>query len=74
MKISELKRVFKFKKDSKDIVLSDPNPNMSADQVMDFYSSSYPELTTSTVNKNGVLSKNGDALDFEFETTLGTKG
>ena len=45
-----LQRVFKFKKDSMELVLDDPNSELSVNEVMDFYSMTYPELTTATVH------------------------
>ena len=50
LEIKGLQRVFKFKKDSKELVLSDPNNELSVNEVMDFYSMTYPELTT---DRNG---------------------
>lgn len=44
--IKVLKRVFKFK----DRELPDPNPELSASEVLDFYSSKYPELTTGYIS------------------------
>mgnify|MGYP001488112289 CR=1 FL=1 len=35
-----------MKKNNQEIVLDDPNVNMSPAEVMDFYSMNYPELTT----------------------------
>ena len=50
LEIKGMKRTFKMKKNSKEIVLDDPNVNMSPAEVMDFYSMNYPELTTATVH------------------------
>ena len=50
LEIKGMKRVFKMKKNSQEIVLDDPNVNMSPAEVMDFYSMNYPELTTATVH------------------------
>ena len=49
LEIKGMKRVFKMKKNSQEIVLDDPNVNMSPAEVMDFYSMNYPELPTATV-------------------------
>ena len=38
LEIKGMKRVFKMKKNSQEIVLDDPNVNMSPAEVMDFYS------------------------------------
>lgn len=65
--IKGLKRVFKFNGQQ----LADPNVNLSPDEVMSFYSNTYPELTTSTVHGPTV---EGDTAFYEFKTTVGTKG
>jgi len=67
LNIQNYKRVFKHGA----IVLSDPNPDMSPEEVMNFYSNQYPELTTSNVH--GPKIEGGEA-EYEFKTTVGTKG
>lgn len=43
-----------MKKNSTEMELADPDSNMSPSEVMDFYSMTYPELTTATVHgRNG---------------------
>lgn len=64
-------RVFKAKIGATNLILDDPNPDFSADEVLTFYSNSYPELTTSTV-AGPVM--NDDSAEYEFKTTIGTKG
>lgn len=71
LEIKGLKRTFKFKKDSKEIELADPDSNLSAAEVMDFYSMTYPELTTATVH--GPEWKEDRAV-YRFKTTIGVKG
>ncbi len=66
---TELKRVFKIEKSG--VELPDPNPDMSEDEVMKFYSAQYPELTTATVDGPRV---NNDKAYYSFKTTIGTKG
>lgn len=46
LQVSTYKRVFKHG----NITLADPNPDMTPEQVMGFYSNQYPELTTSNVH------------------------
>ena len=65
--VSKLKRVFKHK----DRILPDPDINMSTDDVLDFYSNQYPELNNSKVS--GPTPKD-DVLEYEFSTSVGTKG
>ncbi len=67
LNLTHHKRVFKMK----ERVLADPDPSMSPDEVMAFYSNQYPELTTSNVF--GPKIENDNAV-YEFKTTVGTKG
>ena len=71
LSVTSLNRTFKLKNGDTKITLADPNPAMSPDEVMDFYSSAYPELTTSTVQ--GPKIENDRAV-YSFKTTIGTKG
>lgn len=66
---SILKRVFQIEKSG--VELPDPNPEMSEDEVMKFYSAQYPELTTATVDGPKI---NNDKAHYSFKTTIGTKG
>lgn len=66
-----LKRVFLHKQQQHEILLADPNPAFSPQEVMDFYSGTYPELTTAKIEGPEIVN---DALQFRFQTTLGTKG
>ena len=68
---TEAKRVFKFKKKGEEVVLDDPNPAFTPQEVLSFYSNAYPELTTSNVG-NPVVED--DEAVYEFVTTVGTKG
>jgi len=67
LNVQGLKRQFKFG----NRVLDDPDKNMTPDEVMQFYSGTYPELTTSNVHGPKV---EGDVAVYEFKTTVGTKG
>lgn len=67
LNVTGMKRVFKFG----NRVLEDPNKNMSPDEVMQFYSGTYSELTTSNVHGPKI---EGDKAVYEFKTTVGTKG
>lgn len=60
-------RVFKHR----DLMLPDPNPDITPDEVMAYYSNQHPELTTSNVF--GPKVENDQAV-YEFKTTVGTKG
>ena len=65
--INNYKRVFKHGSTT----LADPNPEMSPEEVMNFYSNQYPELTTSNVHGPKI---DGDNAVYTFKTTVGTKG
>jgi len=67
LNILSYKRVFKLKEK----MLTDPDPTMSPDEVMMFYSNLYPELTTSNVFGPNI---EDDKAIYEFKTTIGTKG
>lgn len=64
---SKFPRVFK----KKDETLPDPNPMLTPEEVMAYYSNQYPELTTSNVF--GPKIENDKAV-YEFKSTVGTKG
>jgi PRTRC genetic system protein C len=71
LEIKGLKRVFKMKKANTYLALNDPNPEMVPADVMDFYSMTYPELTTANVH-GPVIEE--DCAVYEFKTTTGVKG
>jgi len=66
-----LKREFKFKKDGNTVTLPDPNPDFTVEEVMQFYSGQYPELTTATLDAPKV---EGSKAVYSVSTTVGTKG
>jgi PRTRC genetic system protein C len=68
--VNGMKRSFKFKKET-EIVLSDPNPSDTPEDVMSYYSNMYPELTTASVHGPEI---ENDMAIYEFKTTIGTKG
>ena len=69
--IAEMNRAFTFKHNAETITLSDPDPAMSPEQVMSFFSNTYPALTPATVH--GPKIENDKAV-YEFKTTIGVKG
>jgi len=71
LQVINLKRVFKLKKDGKDIILKDVNKNFTPEDTMKFYSTTYPELTTCTISGPAI---DDDSAVYEFKTTVGTKG
>lgn len=68
MEIKQIKRVFISEKSK--IELPDPNPQMPVEQVQQFYSGMYPELTTATYHK--VFKE--DTYTYTFKSIIGTKG
>lgn len=71
LQINAVKRVFRFKRSNKVLELDDPDNTFSPNEVMDFYSMNYPELTTATVQGPEI---ENDQVIYEFTTTIGVKG
>lgn len=71
LQVDTLKRKFTIKKNGKEIDLADPNPEMSPQDVIKFYSSEYPELTNASVSGPKV---EGTKAVYMFNTSVGTKG
>ena len=71
LEIKGMTRSFRFKKGTECITRLDPDQTISSDRVMGYYSNMYPELTTATVHRPVI--KEGMA-EYEFKTTIGTKG
>ena len=70
LEINALKRVFRLKRGSNTLELDDPDSNLSLNEVMDFYSMNYPELTTATVQGPEI---ENDRAVYQFKTTIGVK-
>ncbi|NMR33190.1 PRTRC system protein C [Chryseobacterium aquaticum] len=68
---TQLERVFILKDNGQEIRLNDPEPKWSVESVMNFYSNMYPILTTAKVS--APLIKD-DAIEYKFESVMGTKG
>jgi len=66
-----LPRIFVLKGKEQDIRLSDPSGSFNPEQVMDFYSGTYPILTTARIEGPEIT---GDEIQYRFITKLGTKG
>lgn len=71
LSVTSLVRAFKFRNGNTDLILPDPNPTMMPDEVMEFFSNTYPELTTATVQGPEI---EDDMIIYFFKTTIGTKG
>jgi|TARA_Y100000034_G_C6672209_1_gene295155 PRTRC genetic system protein C len=67
MKSEELKRIFIHKETE----LDDPNINLNVNDVLDFYSGQYPELTNASVEGPEIKE---DKIVYKFQSNIGTKG
>jgi PRTRC genetic system protein C len=68
---TQLERVFILKDKGQDIKLTDPEPRWSVEAVMNFYANMYPILTTAKVSAPQIKD---DAVEYKFESVMGTKG
>ena len=66
-----LERVFILKENGQEIKLTDPEPKWSVEAVMNFYANTYPILTTAKVSAPQIKD---DAVEYKFESVMGTKG
>lgn len=71
LEIKGMKRSFKFKKGTEYVTFADPDSNITPVMVMSYYANLYPELTTATVHGPAIKE---DMVEYEFKTTIGTKG
>lgn len=69
LNITTAVRVFKIEKT--DIELSDIDPTMSLEDIMGFYATQYPQLTTASIQGPEY---EDDKIVYLFKTTIGTKG
>lgn len=67
LNVNTLERTFKYKGNT----LTDPDLSMSPEEVMKFYSNTYPELTTSNIHGPVIAD---DKAVYEFKNIVGTKG
>jgi len=67
----QLDRVFLLKENGTDIRLTDPEPSWSAEAVMNFYTNTYPILTTAKISAPRI---EDDTVQYRFESVMGTKG
>ena len=68
---TQLERVFILKDKGQDIRLTDPEPRWSVEAVMNFYANLYPILTTAKIAAPQIKD---DAVEYKFESVMGTKG
>lgn len=60
-------RIFKYNS----LILDDPDPKWSTEEVKDFYANAYPELTQSIIEGPDV---SDEGLTYTFRKSVGTKG
>ena len=68
---THLERVFILKDNGQEIRLTDPEPKWSVESVMNFYSNTYPILTTAKVSAPQIKD---DTIQYKFESVMATKG
>lgn len=71
LQVINLVREFSFKQNNKIVPLSDPNPSLTAEEVMKFYSGTYPELTNAYVEGPAVVN---DKAVYTIKATAGKLG
>jgi len=54
------------------VELTDPNPDFSVEEVLNFYTTAYPTLTTATIMPPKVTTDG--RISYTFASTVGTKG
>ncbi|MEN9907987.1 MAG: hypothetical protein RLZZ540_1136 [Bacteroidota bacterium] len=68
---TQLERVFFFSDKGQEIKLTDPEPKWSVQAVLNFYSNTYPILTTAKISAAVIKD---DTVQYRFESAIGTKG
>ena len=67
MKIETLTREFRYN----GVLLPDPNPSLSVDQVRDFYATVHPDITTAALEGPEAIN---NKLVYRFSRAIGAKG
>jgi PRTRC genetic system protein C len=68
---NSLTRVFLFDDKGQEVKLADPSDKLSPEAVLNFYSQTYPLLTTAKIEGPEI---NDDEVQYRFISTIGTKG
>ncbi len=68
---THLERLFILKEGSQEITLPDPEPTWAVERVLNFYSGTYPILTTAKIAAPKIMD---DTVQYRFESAMGTKG
>lgn len=66
-----LDRIFLLNENGNEIKLTDPEPSWSVEAVMNFYTNTYPILTTAKILAPRI---EDDTVQYRFESVMGTKG
>jgi len=69
--INTMERVFLFENKGEKLELADPDPKMTPEAVLNFYSNTYAILATAKISGGEI--KN-DKLEYQFQSVMGTKG
>ena len=68
---NQLERLFLFEEKGQEIKLTDPSIKLSPEAVLNFYSQTYPLLTTAKIEGPQIMD---DLIQYKFVSTIGTKG
>lgn len=68
---TQLKRIFLMEDKGQTIDLSDPDPMLSPQAVLNHYSNLYAILTTAKISPADIKD---DSIQYRFESVMGTKG
>jgi PRTRC genetic system protein C len=68
---TELPRIFIHREQNEDVRLTDPGNDFSPEAVLNFYSATYPILTTARIDGPDIK---GDEVIYKFISVIGTKG
>lgn len=71
LKFEKIERVFVIDKKGQEQELPDPNSEFTPEQVLNFYSTTYPELNNSVVKEVQELE---GKIRVSFSSNVGTKG
>lgn len=68
---TQLKRIFLMEDKGQTVELSDPDPSLSPQAVLNHYSNLYAILTTAKISPADIKD---DSIQYKFESVMGTKG
>lgn len=71
LQTTPLTRIFIHRENQTEVRLTDPGEAFSPEAVLNFYSGTYPILTTAKIIGPDIRN---DEIQYRFESTMGTKG